>query len=105
MILEPGGMRTDFFNPKSSFAFADLVVDAYAPQREALWNHMMEMGAAVAGNPAKVAKALMSTMNAEHPPLRLLCGKYAVEAVDAYMKKRRDEFEAWREVSAATDFD
>lgn len=105
MILEPGGMRTDFFNPKASFAFSDLVVDAYAPQREALWNHMMEMGAGVAGNPAKVAKALMSAMSAEHPPLRLLCGKYAVEAVDAYMKKRRDEFEAWKDVSAATDFD
>lgn len=105
MILEPGGMRTDFFNPKTSFAFSDLVVDAYAAQREALWNRMMTMGGAVAGDPVRVAKALNAAMNAEHPPLRLLCGKYAVESVDAHMKKRRDEFEAWREVSAGTDFD
>lgn len=105
MIVQPGGMRTDFFNSKTSFTFSDLKIEDYATQRDALWNHMMSMGPIVAGDPSRVAKAIFGALSAEQPPLRLLCGQYAVQAVDQYMKNRRDEFETWREVSNSTDFE
>jgi len=44
-------------------------------------------------------------VNASNPPLRLLAGKAAVSAIDQYLIARRSEYEAWREVSASTDFD
>ncbi|RVO72942.1 SDR family oxidoreductase [Sinorhizobium medicae] len=105
MIVEPGGMRTDFFNPKTSFNFAELEIADYEGQRRALLEHMTAMGPVVAGDPTRVAEAIFTALNAPEPPLRLLCGRYAVEAVDQYMTKRRNEFEAWRDVSNSTDFD
>jgi NAD(P)-dependent dehydrogenase (short-subunit alcohol dehydrogenase family) len=105
MLVEPGGMRTDFFNPKASFAFAEMEIADYATQRKALLDHMMAMGPVVAGDPERVAEAVFTALDAAEPPLRLLCGRYAVEAVDQYMTKRRTEFDAWRDVSNSTDFD
>ena len=57
------------------------------------------------GDPAKLAKALMTAVNASNPPLRLLVGKAAVGIIDQYLNARRSGFEAWREVYAGTDFD
>lgn len=104
MIVEPGGMRTDFFNPKTSFTFSDLKIEDYAKQRDALWNHMMSMGKTVGGDPNRVAEAILKAMQADNPPLRLLCGKYAAESVDKYLQGRRAEFDAWRAVTESTDF-
>ncbi len=105
MLVEPGGMRTDFFNPKTSFTFADLEIDDYATQREELRGHLVGMGKTVAGDPNRVAKAVMQAMQAETPPLRLLCGRYAAESVDKHLQGRRAEFDTWRYVSESTDFD
>jgi len=44
-------------------------------------------------------------VHASNPPLRLLVGKAAVGIIDHYLNARRSEYEAWREVSAGTDFD
>ena len=44
-------------------------------------------------------------VHASNPPLRLLVGKAAVVIIDHYFSARRSEYEAWREVSAGTDFD
>lgn len=105
MIVEPGGMRTDFFNPKTSFTFADLKIEDYAKQREALLSHLIGMGKTVAGDPNRVAKAMMQAMQADTPPLRLLCGRYAAESVDKHLQGRRAEFDAWRHVTESTDCD
>lgn len=105
MIVEPGGMRTDFFNPETSFTFADLEIDAYAKQRQALQSLLIAMGKTVAGDPNRVAKAMLRAMQADTPPLRLLCGRYAAESVDKHLQGRRAEFDAWRHLSENTDFD
>lgn len=52
----------------------------------------------------KLAKALMTALNASNPPLRLLAGKRTVETVEQYLQGRLSENQAWREVSANTDF-
>ncbi len=105
MIVEPGGMRTDFFNPKTSFTFSDLKIEDYAKQRDALWNHMTSLGKTVAGDPNRVAEAMMKAMQADNPPLRLLCGRYAAESVDKHLQGRRAEFDTWRAVTESTDFE
>lgn len=105
MIVEPGAFRTDFFNEKTSLIISDIEIDDYKQRREILHDNAVSWHQKQPGDPAKLAKALMTASNAPNPPLRLLVGKAAVDSIDKYLKERRSEFETWREVSANTDFD
>lgn len=105
MIVEPGAFRTDFFNEKTSFTFSDVEIDDYSQQRDIMHHNFVSRDQKQPGNPVKLAKALMTTVNDSNPPLRLLAGKYAAESIEQYLKERRSEVEAWREVSRSTDFD
>lgn len=105
LIVEPGAFRTDFFNKKTSMTFGDAVIDDYREQREKLHEHFTSYDGIQAGNPAKLAQALMTVIENPNPPLRLLCGRYAVQSIDQYMKDRRIEIDQWCDVSRSTDFD
>jgi len=105
LIIEPGPFRTDFFKEKVSFAFSDMPIEDYRPYREALHKYFVSFDQKQAGDPARLAKVLMTVAHADNPPLRLLCSRFALDAVDAYLKNRYAEFDAWRELSASTDFD
>jgi NAD(P)-dependent dehydrogenase (short-subunit alcohol dehydrogenase family) len=105
MLVEPGAFRTDFSNVETSLTFSDLEIDDYKQQREIMYNNFVSLDHKQPGDPAKLAKALMTAVNASNPPLRLLVGKAAVDTIDQYLNARRSEYEAWREVSAGADFD
>jgi NAD(P)-dependent dehydrogenase (short-subunit alcohol dehydrogenase family) len=105
LIIEPGPFRTDFFKEKTSFAFSDMPIEDYRPYREALYKYFVSFDQKQTGDPARLAKALMKVAYTKNPPLRLLCSRFALNAVDAYLKNRYAEFDAWRELSASTDFD
>jgi hypothetical protein len=105
MLIEPGGFRTDFADIKTSMMFSDLEVDDYKQQREKTHNLFMSMDKNQPGDPEKLAKALMTAVNSDNPPLRLLAGKAALASIEQYLDARRSEYEAWREVSVSTDFD
>ena len=105
LIIEPGPFRTDFFKEKVSFAFSDMPIEDYKPYREALHEYFVSFDQKQSGDPARLAKALLTVAHADNPPLRLLCSRFALDAVDAYLKNRYAEFDAWRKLSASTDFD
>jgi NAD(P)-dependent dehydrogenase (short-subunit alcohol dehydrogenase family) len=105
MLVEPGPFRTDFANFDTSLAFSDLEIDDYKQRREATYNSFASLNQTQPGDPARLANALMTAVDAPNPPLRLLAGKAAVAAIDQYLHARRAEYEAWREVSSSTDFD
>lgn len=105
LIIEPGPFRTDFFKEKTSFIFSDMPIEDYKPYREALYKHFISFDQKQTGDPARLAKALMKVAYADNPPLRLLCSRFALDAVDEYLKNRYAEFDTWRELSASTDFD
>jgi NAD(P)-dependent dehydrogenase (short-subunit alcohol dehydrogenase family) len=105
MLVEPGAFRTDFSNVETSLTFSDLEIDDYKRQREIMYNNFVSLNHKQPGDPEKLAKALMTAVNASDPPLRLLVGKATVDTIDQYLNARRSEYEAWREVSTGTDFD
>ncbi len=105
MLVEPGPFRTDFANFDTSLALSDLEIDDYKQQRETIYSSFASLNQTQPGDPAKLAKALMTAVDAPNPPLRLLAGKATVSAIDQYLNGRRAEYEAWREISASTDFD
>jgi hypothetical protein len=57
------------------------------------------------GDPAKAARAILSAVDAEHPPLRLALGADAVDAIRAADEQRRRELDAWEAVSVDTMLD
>lgn len=105
MLVEPGPFRTDFLNETTSVKYSDIEIDDYNQQREAMHKTFVSADQKQPGDPAKLAKALMTALNDSNPPLRLLAGKRTVETIDQYLQGRRSEYKAWREVSANTDFD
>jgi NAD(P)-dependent dehydrogenase (short-subunit alcohol dehydrogenase family) len=105
MIIEPGPFRTDFADFDTSLAFSDIEIDDYTQQRNTMRDAFSSLDQKQPGDPAKLAKTLMTAVDAPNPPLRLLAGKAAVATIDQYLTARRAEYEAWREVSVSTDFD
>jgi NAD(P)-dependent dehydrogenase (short-subunit alcohol dehydrogenase family) len=105
LLVEPGPFRTDFANFGTSLKFTDREIDDYRQQRETLYRSFEALNQKQPGDPAKLAKALMTVVNAPNPPLRLLAGKAAVNAVDQYLTARRAEYEAWHEASETMDFE
>jgi NAD(P)-dependent dehydrogenase (short-subunit alcohol dehydrogenase family) len=104
LLVEPGPFRTDFANFETSLKFTDLEIDDYEEQREALYKTFSSLHQNQPGDPVKLARALMTVVNSPNPPLRLLAGKAAVNAVDQYFAARMEEYKAWRETSTSLDF-
>jgi hypothetical protein len=55
------------------------------------------------GDPVKAAAAIIAAVGADDPPLRLLLGNDAVDAVTASAQAAQAELTAWEEVSRGTD--
>jgi NAD(P)-dependent dehydrogenase (short-subunit alcohol dehydrogenase family) len=105
LLVEPGPFRTDFANFNTSLKFTDLEIDDYKGQRETLYESFDALNQNQPGDPVKLAKALITLVNSPNPPLRLLAGKAAVNAVEQYFTTRRAEYDTWRETSTSLDFD
>jgi hypothetical protein len=56
------------------------------------------------GNPAMLAVAMVELVNAEAPPLRLPLGTDTLKAIAEKNAFVTQETEAWRALSASTDF-
>jgi hypothetical protein len=56
------------------------------------------------GNPDLAADAVLAVLDAENPPVHLVVGSDALRIVAAGRAKFDQDVEAWRELSASTDF-
>jgi NAD(P)-dependent dehydrogenase (short-subunit alcohol dehydrogenase family) len=98
-IVEPGAVRTGFADgavarPPRSDDYDASVGDA------------LRLFEQLAGNqpndPARVAAAIIQAMDADQPPLRLVLGAEAVEAVREKLDGQRRELDAWEPVARST---
>jgi NAD(P)-dependent dehydrogenase (short-subunit alcohol dehydrogenase family) len=98
-IVEPGPVRTDF--AAGAVAEPSRIDDYDASVGEAL--RLFEQ---LAGNqpndPARVAAAVVEAIEADEPPLRLVLGTEAVDAVRAKLDGQRGELDAWERVARST---
>jgi NAD(P)-dependent dehydrogenase (short-subunit alcohol dehydrogenase family) len=100
-IVEPGRFRTDWSG--DSMDRAD-PVPAYEPvlrQRRATISHPRESHP---GDPRKAAAALLTVLESNRPPLRLLLGNLAADAAPEVYRGRLEEWARWESVSRTTDF-
>ncbi|USI74679.1 SDR family NAD(P)-dependent oxidoreductase [Sphingomonas morindae] len=92
-IVKPGGFRTDSAGASTSIATGhadyDAVVGKAARMQQAYDGKQP-------GDPERGARAILTIVGAERPPLRLPLGSDAVAALQRSDHVRLDELERWR---------
>ncbi|WEK02243.1 MAG: oxidoreductase [Candidatus Sphingomonas phytovorans] len=101
-IVEPGGFRTDWAG--ASMTVPDIRAD-YDETVGGLARYLRATTGKEQGDPVKAAAAILTIVEAEDPPLRLLLGSSAVQIAERVDRERRECDLAWRALSRSTDFD
>ncbi len=99
MLVEPGFFRTELLTPEST-RYAEPSIDDYAERTEqtvAAWNGM---NGQQAGDPAKLATALVRLASQDTPPLRFAAGADAIATVEQKAKDLLAQADAYRELSS-----
>jgi NAD(P)-dependent dehydrogenase (short-subunit alcohol dehydrogenase family) len=102
-VVEPGYFRTDFLDA-SSLVVAPDVIDDYDDTSGAVRRKAVQLNHNQPGDPAKLAAAIITLVDAPNPPLRLALGTDTLAAIAEKNAYVTQETEAWRALSASTDF-
>jgi len=103
-IVEPGFFRTELLE-KESTAYADVSIDDYAERTAQTRPAWEAMSGKQGGDPMKLAKALVTVVNQEQPPLRWVAGADAVATVEHKATELLAQVDAYRDLSSALAFD
>ena len=102
-LIEPGPFRTDWAGASS--VRAKKSIDDYEASSGARLDLLQSNSGKQPGDPTKGAKAMLKVVNSEHPPLRLVLGKPALDAIREKYKMVEEELKAWEDVTLNTSFD
>ncbi len=101
-IVEPGGFRTDF-------AGASTTIQNGRPEYDATVGEVARFqrnyNGKQPGDPVKAADAVLHITSLDEPPLRLLLGSDAANAVERNDLAKIEADRKWRALSVSTDFD
>jgi NAD(P)-dependent dehydrogenase (short-subunit alcohol dehydrogenase family) len=103
LIVEPGAFRTGLFRPGA--AYESEAMSEYAGTVGPTRAYVRGNDGRQPGDPAKAAQAILTALDADEPPLRLVLGSDAVTTIERRLQAVSDELAAWREVGEATAFD
>jgi NAD(P)-dependent dehydrogenase (short-subunit alcohol dehydrogenase family) len=103
LIVEPGAFRTGLFRPGAAYESAAMpeYADSVGPTRA----YVRGNDGLQAGDPAKAAQAILTALDADAPPLRLVLGADAIGNIEQRLQGVADELGAWRAVGTATALD
>jgi len=97
-VVEPGFFRTELLQPEST-TYAASSIDDYAERTEQTVAQWKRMNGRQGGDPAKLARALITIAAQDEPPLRWVAGADAVEAVEQKANTLLAQLDACRELS------
>jgi NAD(P)-dependent dehydrogenase (short-subunit alcohol dehydrogenase family) len=100
--IEPGGMRTDWAGRSMTIPAASAAYASTVGVLAGLFEHGSQRAA---GDPAKVAQAVLRVVEMDDPPVRLLLGSDAVNIAKVTAKALADTDAAFEEFSRSTDHD
>ena len=104
MLVEPGFFRTGLLTPEST-TYAGPSIDDYAERTAQTRPAWESMSGKQTNDPAKLAKALLTVVDQEQPPLRWVAGADAVETVEQKAKELLAQVDAYRELSSSLAVD
>lgn len=96
-IVQPGGYWTNLYQDMTTTT----EVDAYDPLRaqvQAQWAH-----GSVDSDPRLAAEALLTLVDSDEPPLRLLLGGTVYDLAFDLSRRRMDTWASWEQVSRAAE--
>ncbi len=102
-LVEPGRFRTEFAG--RSLGLPPVIEGDYKELTEQRIAAYEDVDGKQAGNPVKAAQAMIAVVESPNPPLRLLLGPDAYEWANEKIAQLQRDFEAWKDVTLATDFD
>jgi NAD(P)-dependent dehydrogenase (short-subunit alcohol dehydrogenase family) len=101
-IVEPGGARTEFRYGSAQVADP---MPAYDGNPAHAFQKMLDPASGLApGDPARMAAAIIASVDREPAPLRIILGSQALTTTVSVLKDRIAGFEAQAELAASTDF-
>jgi NAD(P)-dependent dehydrogenase (short-subunit alcohol dehydrogenase family) len=103
LIVEPGAFRTSFNGPGA--LLMSQPIPAYDEQIEPLRTGMPDDDGKQPGDPAKAAAAILQALDSKDPPLRLVLGNDAVDAISESLDNAKAELAAWERVGRSAVFD
>lgn len=103
-IVQPGFFRTDFLDNTSVKYGNELIADysEYAASANTAYQNMNHQQA---GDPLKLAAALVKLSDVPQRPLRLAAGSDAIEYLTTAYKRRQKELADWHDWSVSTDIE
>lgn len=102
-IIEPGAFRTEF-NGKS-LVLPNQTIDDYTATSGQMLQWLRQMDGQQPGDPKKAVAAMIQVVNSSNPPLRLVLGADALDAIHAKLATVAAELADWKDVSINTAFD
>lgn len=102
LIVEPGAFRTGLHGAAMRISIPN---PAYADTVGPVRAQMRDFDSTQPGDPAKAAAAILDVLAAEKPPLRLVLGDDAVDAISTSLDQSRSELLDWEPLSRNTALD
>jgi NAD(P)-dependent dehydrogenase (short-subunit alcohol dehydrogenase family) len=102
-IVNPGFFRTELLTEQST-KYADNPIADYDERREQQMVFWKGANGQQSGDPAKLAKALITIANEVKPPLRFLAGADAVDTAEQVSSTLHAQANAYRELSSSMAF-
>jgi NAD(P)-dependent dehydrogenase (short-subunit alcohol dehydrogenase family) len=102
-VVNPGFFRTELLT-KESTNYAPTTVEDYAERNVAQHAFWDAMNGKQAGDPVKLAQALVTITELEQPPLRFIAGSDAIAQAEEKLAERQQQIDALRDLSSSLAF-
>jgi NAD(P)-dependent dehydrogenase (short-subunit alcohol dehydrogenase family) len=103
-VVNPGFFRTELLTEDST-SYAPASIDDYAERNAAQREFWNGMNGQQSGDPDKLADALLTLTDEEHPPLRFIAGADAIAQAEEKLEERRRQIDAYRDLSSTLALD
>jgi NAD(P)-dependent dehydrogenase (short-subunit alcohol dehydrogenase family) len=103
-IVNPGFFRTELLSPEST-QYAGPSIQDYAKRTAAQQQFWESQNGKQGGDPAKLARALITIANDRRPPGRFIAGADAIGTAEQKVADLQAQIDAYRELSSSLAFD
>jgi NAD(P)-dependent dehydrogenase (short-subunit alcohol dehydrogenase family) len=103
-IVNPGFFRTELLT-KESTNYATQSIDDYAERNAAQREFWEAQNGQQSGDPAKLARALLTIADQQQPPRRFIAGADAIAQAEQQVAQLQGDINAFRELSTSLAYD
>ncbi len=103
-IINPGFFRTELLTEPST-NYAEPSIADYDQKRGELLDYWKSQNGKQSGDPAKLARAIITIASQQPPPPRFIAGADAIAGVEQKIADLQTQIDAYRDLSTSLSFD